>query len=1144
MSFVVKKPGASAVVLDDLGITITGLANSTRDLRDMEAADIGSSADLAAAIAAGDLVVLDPRDDTTPLSISDGELARSNANDTHFGISGGRLSNIDSPATSITDAYTVQFNSTTDKFDPVSVSDVLLNDPTAVGNIVGSMGQDGTDTAFTYNGANTWLLSGQDESLYDNVAPNGTFVGGDGAGGTAYVALDTITLSDGSVITVDAVDGNGDVTQFTVTTSGNTAVTAGVALTQTSTSGSGTSFTLTPQGANFSAGTMQWDVDDVFLRNTGDTLDSGSLTIASGADLVIVDAPVNPTDATNKEYVDSVAAGLDPKESVRYCTVADAGGTYNSTGGTGGTGEITSVDFTDGGIFDGLSGGAINVGDRILVKAQSTSPSIAGFGEAVLSPATLGTDVPALTNGQLYSYDYYYDGVGEVKRSFTYDTGDDYDAIAAKINATLVGDGTGTASFVGGNFRITSNNTGPTSSMQLAPGTLTGGFVEFFGALSSVESITTTFVTTFGTSAALENGIYEVTTAGASGVMERASDHDGSPANEISGGNFTFVEQGTTCQNTGWVLQGDGILTLNSADINWVKFSDSAAINAGVGLSQGGNTFDLDINDTLGTGNAVTSSDLIAFHDGDGAAAGSGSGSQTYARSFSDVLADLDVPNNITSNGIIVRTAADTYASRSIAVDGAGPLDGLAITNGDGVSGNPTVGLDVQNLPVRAAVDPVDRIAVWDSTTNTNVYYTVGDISSSTSSFATWAAAGNTSGDASVVADSATDTVTLTGGTGININFVASTDTLTFSLARVGMADTAVVGADTIPFFDASNSNEPEYRSLTNIISDLSLQTAGYTTIGGDSGTTTASGSDTLNLVGVTNGGITTTASEPGTDQVAFGITPIDLATGSATLALADFIIVSDSVDASTAIAQKYTFQDMVDDLGIVTSISAATTEDLLGIDVTGTVVGLDILGLTDPAAIMAAGDELPIHDKSEGTAGANRKITGQNVADGTADILGITSLTFDTFPAVNTPAEDQTLLAFTDATRSSKVLSVETMTVTFSDNSAQDNDWLSVGNASDALSGFIMPMDGTVVAATAHTEDANGNTYDMDLYVDAVDSGAVVSLTGAGEDSDSDPTIDIDFTAGQKLRIRADQTAGSSKIDDVVVTLTVRWRS
>ena len=94
------------------------------------------------------------------------------------------------------------------------------------------------------------IFAGQDETDYDGTVDNGTFVGGNGLIATPYTPADTITLSDGSVITVDAVDGNGDVTQFTVTTSGITGVTIGIPLTQTSTSGTGVAFTLTPEANN------------------------------------------------------------------------------------------------------------------------------------------------------------------------------------------------------------------------------------------------------------------------------------------------------------------------------------------------------------------------------------------------------------------------------------------------------------------------------------------------------------------------------------------------------------------------------------------------------------------------------------------------------------------------------------------------------------------------------------------------------------------------------------------------------------------------------------------------------------------------------------------------------------------------------
>jgi hypothetical protein len=88
------------------------------------------------------------------------------------------------------------------------------------------------------------LIESQTEINYDGIGTNGIFVGG-----SDYVVGDTITLSDDSVITVDTVSG-GVVTQFTITTGSNEPVTQSVPLTQTSTSGIGTGFVLTPELSN------------------------------------------------------------------------------------------------------------------------------------------------------------------------------------------------------------------------------------------------------------------------------------------------------------------------------------------------------------------------------------------------------------------------------------------------------------------------------------------------------------------------------------------------------------------------------------------------------------------------------------------------------------------------------------------------------------------------------------------------------------------------------------------------------------------------------------------------------------------------------------------------------------------------------
>lgn len=87
----------------------------------------------------------------------------------------------------------------------------------------------------------TPFLDAADEADFDGVGGNGTFTGGED-----YSIADEITLSNGAVITVGAVDGGtGEVTEFTVTSVGNS-VTAGTVLTQTSVDpAGGTGFSLT-----------------------------------------------------------------------------------------------------------------------------------------------------------------------------------------------------------------------------------------------------------------------------------------------------------------------------------------------------------------------------------------------------------------------------------------------------------------------------------------------------------------------------------------------------------------------------------------------------------------------------------------------------------------------------------------------------------------------------------------------------------------------------------------------------------------------------------------------------------------------------------------------------------------------------------
>ena len=91
------------------------------------------------------------------------------------------------------------------------------------------------------------------------------------------------------------------------------------------------------------------------------------------------------------------------------------------------------------------------------------------------------------------------------------------------------------------------------------------------------------------------NGMYVRTSAT---VLTRSSDFD--TAIEIGGGDFTFVENGTTYANTGWV-QTVEVLTVGTDNVIWQQFSGTGTFTAGDGLTISGTEFNV-----VGTADRIT----------------------------------------------------------------------------------------------------------------------------------------------------------------------------------------------------------------------------------------------------------------------------------------------------------------------------------------------------------------------------------------------------------------------------------------------------------------------------------------------------------------------------------------------------------
>ncbi len=91
----------------------------------------------------------------------------------------------------------------------------------------------------------------------------------------------------------------------------------------------------------------------------------------------------------------------------------------------------------------------------------------------------------------------------------------------------------------------------------------------------------------------VDNGIYVVQVSGA---PVRASDSNGTAdTGELKAGTFVFVEEGTVNSDKGFVLSTNGTITVGSTAIAWTQFSGAGSFTAGDGLSQDGNTINVNV---------------------------------------------------------------------------------------------------------------------------------------------------------------------------------------------------------------------------------------------------------------------------------------------------------------------------------------------------------------------------------------------------------------------------------------------------------------------------------------------------------------------------------------------------------------------
>jgi hypothetical protein len=224
---------------------------------------------------------------------------------------------------------------------------------------------------------------------------------------------------------------------------------------------------------------------------------------------------------------------------------------------------------------------------------------------------------------------------------------------------------------------------------------------------------------------AANNGIYRVT-AVASNVISvvRAADADTSA--EVTAGMFTFVAQGSTQADQGFVLITNDPITLNTSTLEFAQFSGAGQIVAGDGLTKTGNTIN-----AVGTANRILVTadaiDIAANYAGQNTITTVGTiGTGTWqgtqiADAYLAGISGSKVSGNIPGN------AANVTGTVAVGNGGTGATSLTGVVIGNGASAMTAITGTASQVLRRNAGNTAFEFATLDATS-------VGALSSATNS--------------------------------------------------------------------------------------------------------------------------------------------------------------------------------------------------------------------------------------------------------------------------------------------------------------------------------------------------------------------------------------------------------------------------